>query len=74
MKLLRCGVLYNCSLLLISGCATLYGNNNHKISVDSFPHGAYVIINNIDYGITPLSVILTNINDKIIIFICKYYL
>ena len=67
MKLLKYAVHYSFIILFLSGCATLYGNNNHEVLIDSFPHGAQVFINNVDYGKTPISIILINLNSKIIL-------
>lgn len=67
MKLLKFVVLYNLIIIFISGCATLYGNNNHEVVIDSFPHGASVKINNIDYGNTPVSIILIDLDSLIVL-------
>lgn len=68
-KLQRLSVLFSVKIFilfvvvnLISGCATLYGNNNHEVAIDSFPHQASVYMDGIYYGKTPTSIILPRVN------------
>ena len=47
--------------LSICGCATLYGQNNHEITVTSQPPGAELYLNGIEYGKTPTSIVLPKV-------------
>lgn len=38
----------------LTGCATMFGDNNRQISVRSSPPGAKVLINGLPYGVTPV--------------------
>ena len=49
------------ALFMLSSCATLYGQNNREISVNSEPSGAKVYMNNIEYGKTPTSIIIPSV-------------
>lgn len=43
---------------LLSGCASIAGDNTRQVSVKSYPAGAKIIIDNQQYGITPAIVTL----------------
>lgn len=43
-------------ILLLSGCASLFGNNNKTVRVNSNPEQAQVLMNNMPVGTTPLCV------------------
>lgn len=44
------------SMLLLTGCATMFGDNNKVIHVDSHPHDAQIYANNNPVGTTPASI------------------
>ena len=43
-------------VLLISGCASIFGDNTRVVKVDSNPQGAEVYIDNVEYGKTPATI------------------
>lgn len=45
----------------LSGCATLYGQNNREVAITTTPEGASVYLDNVFYGKTPDSVLLPNL-------------
>jgi hypothetical protein len=49
-------------LVSLTGCATLYGQNDHSISIDTYPHAADIYMNGVFYGRTPTSIILPRVN------------
>ena len=49
------------SMLLLSSCATLFGDNTREVSVNSYPQNAEVYLNNNYAGKTPTTLILGNI-------------
>ncbi|MEZ4741793.1 MAG: PEGA domain-containing protein [Bdellovibrionota bacterium] len=46
--------------LLLSGCATLFGDKDRSVRVESKPSGATVLLNGMPYGKTPTILQLTN--------------
>lgn len=46
--------------MLLSGCATLFGDKDKHIRVESNPPGANVFLNGMPYGKTPTVVTITN--------------
>lgn len=44
----------------LTSCATLFGNKNRTVNVNSVPPGAKVFLNNTGYGKTPASVVIGN--------------
>ncbi|MBA2367540.1 MAG: PEGA domain-containing protein [Candidatus Protochlamydia sp.] len=44
--------------LILSGCATLFGNNRRDVSVVSNPPGAAIYMDNMQYGFTPAIITL----------------
>ena len=48
-------------LISLSGCATIFGDKDRQVSVNSKPQGAQVYLNNQYMGITPTTVALNNI-------------
>lgn len=51
-------VLLTASVSLLSGCATLFGDNTRQVKVDSRPQGADVYIDGMRYGTTPATITL----------------
>jgi len=47
--------------LSLSGCASIFGDKNRQVSVNSKPQGAKVYLNNQYMGVTPTNVTLNNI-------------
>jgi hypothetical protein len=39
--------------LIISGCASIAGDNTRAVKVDSYPAGAAIYVDNQQYGVTP---------------------
>jgi hypothetical protein len=48
------------SLLTLTGCATIFGNNTRAVRVDSNPAGAEIFVDNQRYGVTPAVITLPN--------------
>ena len=46
------------SISCLSGCASMFGDNNRSITVNSTPEGAYIYVDNTQYGTTPMVVTL----------------
>lgn len=42
------------AVLSLSGCATIFGTNDHSVQVDSKPQGADVYLNTMSMGTTPI--------------------
>ncbi len=69
MKLPKLNVRFNIILgtyvlltsLLVNSCATLYGQNNREVIVNSIPNGAKLYMNGVEYGMTPISIILPSV-------------
>jgi len=55
MKILL-SVLSFSTVLLLSGCASIFGDNNKTVRVNSRPQAAQVYANNMPVGTTPVSV------------------
>lgn len=52
-----------CGLMIVmglSGCATMFGDNNRQINVNSQPTGAQVFYNGNPYGVTPTTIRMPN--------------
>ncbi len=45
----------------MSGCATLFGDNDREIAIVTVPDGASVYMNGVNYGRTPTSLVLPRI-------------
>ncbi|MEN9391072.1 MAG: hypothetical protein RL017_369 [Pseudomonadota bacterium] len=60
-------------IMAITGCATLYGQNEHSINIDSYPHAADVYMNGVLYGRTPATVVLPRVNYQPTTIILKKY-
>ena len=57
MKIIQtiiCLVLF----ITISGCASIAGDNTRKVAVKSYPSGARIYVDNMQYGITPAMITL----------------
>lgn len=48
------------SFLIISGCASIAGNNTRMVRVDSQPSGAAIFVDNQQFGVTPAVITLPN--------------
>lgn len=46
--------------LSLTGCATLFGDHDKTVHVDSQPQGAQVFVNNMPVGVTPTTVAINN--------------
>ena len=46
--------------LSLTGCATLFGDHDKTVHVDSQPQGAQVFVNNVPVGVTPTTVVVNN--------------
>jgi uncharacterized protein YceK len=44
--------------ITISGCASIAGNNTRKVAVKSYPSGARIYVDNMQYGVTPATITL----------------
>jgi hypothetical protein len=62
-QLMKSSLLLVAAFLLFSGCATVMHGTRQEIEVASSPTGARVWIDDIDIGITPLSVELKRTTD-----------
>ena len=40
-------------ILLLSGCASMFGDNTRTVSINSNPEGAAIYVDNVQYGTTP---------------------
>lgn len=49
-------------VILSSGCATLFGNNNREIRIVTIPPGAKVYMGGVEYGRTPMSLVLPSVD------------
>lgn len=45
----------------LGGCATLFGDNDREVSIVSYPSGANVYMNGVNYGKTPTSLVLPRV-------------
>jgi hypothetical protein len=52
-KLLSSLAIISTISLSVSGCASLFGDNNRQITVKSQPSGANIYVDGINYGTTP---------------------
>lgn len=52
MKMLKLASFFVLSLI-ITGCATIAGDNTRAVKVDSMPQGAGIFVDNQQYGVTP---------------------
>ena len=55
-------------VLLLSGCATLFGSDTKIISFGSRPEAAEVLIDGASYGTTPVSLELNNHESHVVVF------
>lgn len=58
-------------LLIICSCATLYGQNNREITINSVPQGAKVYLNGVEYAKTPASIVLPSVGFRSVKLILK---
>ncbi|MDF2530351.1 MAG: hypothetical protein K0Q57_1231 [Gammaproteobacteria bacterium] len=63
-KLLISASLASC--LLLTGCATMFGDNDRTVTVRSAPPGAQVLLNGQVAGVTPLTVTVPQVSDNYI--------
>jgi len=54
--------------MLVSGCATMFGDNNRAIAVNSVPQGALVYLNNEPVGTTPITLNIASIYNNSVMF------
>jgi len=59
--------IFAAATLLLSGCATLFGDNDRQVSVNSNPQGGQLYVNNQYVGATPSTVTLNNIWNPTVI-------
>ncbi len=57
MKMINLALICAISLI-ISGCASIAGDNTRTVKVDSFPSGAGIYVDNQQYGVTPAVITL----------------
>lgn len=59
MKVIKLALFY-ALFLTITGCASLFGDNTRAVKVDSYPAGAAIYVDNLQYGVTPAVITLPN--------------
>ena len=52
MKITKLALLC-ASFLIVSGCASIAGDNTRSVKVESYPSGAAIYVDNQQYGMTP---------------------
>ncbi|MDF2939608.1 MAG: hypothetical protein K0R66_250 [Gammaproteobacteria bacterium] len=62
------------SSLLLTGCATMFGDNGRSVAVTSTPAGAKVFLNGEPVGVTPTTVTLASLSNNYILVQKKGYL
>jgi hypothetical protein len=48
------------STVLLTGCASMFGDNTRTVVVNSQPQGADIYVDNVPYGVTPATVTLSS--------------
>lgn len=59
MKIIKLAVAC-AAFLVISGCASIAGDNTRAVKVVSYPAGAAIMVDNQQYGVTPAVITLPN--------------
>jgi hypothetical protein len=55
MKKILSTLLISATVLTVSGCASMFGDNTRTVNINSNPSGADVYINGVNRGSTPLA-------------------
>lgn len=56
------------SIIFLTGCGTIFKGSNADVRLNSSPSGATVIINDINRGLTPLTLSLQRSKDYVVTF------
>ena len=59
MKLLKLSLI-GISIAMVTGCASIAGDNSRRVNVSSYPAGAAIYVDNQRYGTTPSIITLPN--------------
>lgn len=61
--------------ILLYSCATILSGTTDSVTINSIPEGATIIIDGIDYGKTPATIVLKRpgLNDKIVVLKLEGY-